>query len=43
MDQNQEMFNRLMEEGDFSTLVFNAIMTEVYKRFNAETIDNVSL
>ena len=36
MDQNQEMFNNLMEEGEFSTLVFNAIMKEVYKRFNSE-------
>ncbi len=36
MDQNQEMFNRLMEEGDFSTLVFNTIMKEVYKRFNKQ-------
>jgi len=41
MDQNQEMFNKLMEEGDFSTLVFNAIMKEVYKRFNAETMDGI--
>jgi len=41
MDQNQEMFNKLMEEGDFSTLVFNAIMKEVYKRFNAETVDGI--
>ena len=41
MDQNQEMFNKLMEEGDFSTLVFNAIMKEVYKRFNAEKMDSV--
>ena len=41
MDQNQEMFNKLMEEGDFSTLVFNAIMKEVYKRFTAEKMDNI--
>ena len=41
MDQNQEMFNKLMEEGDFSTLVFNAIMKEVYKRFNAEAMDKI--
>jgi type I restriction enzyme R subunit len=36
MDQNQEIFNRLMEEGDFSTLVFNTIMKEMYKRFNKQ-------
>ena len=41
MDQNQEMFNKLMEEGDFSTLVFNAIMKEVYKRLNTETMDGI--
>ncbi|MBC8462545.1 MAG: hypothetical protein H8D67_31645 [Deltaproteobacteria bacterium] len=41
IDQNQEMFNRLIEEGDFSTLVFSAIMKEVYKRFNTEKVDGI--
>lgn len=30
MDQNQDIFNRLMEGGDFATIVFNGIMQEVY-------------
>ena len=41
MDQNQEMFNKLMEEGEFGTLVFNAIMKAVYKRFNADKINDI--
>ena len=41
IDQNQEMFNKLMEEGEFSTLVFNAIMKEVYKRFNTENVADI--
>ena len=34
MDQNQEIFNRLMDGGDFTTVVSNAIMQEVYRRLN---------
>jgi type I restriction enzyme R subunit len=32
MDQNQEIFNRMMAGGEFGELVFNAIMKEVYGR-----------
>ena len=34
MDQNQEIFNRLMDGEDFTTVVSNAIMQEVYRRLN---------
>jgi type I restriction enzyme R subunit len=34
MDQNQEIFNRLMEGGDFASVVLNTIMKEVYRRLN---------
>lgn len=32
MDQNQDIFNRMMAGGEFGELVFNAIMKEVYAR-----------
>lgn len=32
MDQNQELFNRMMAGGEFGKLVYNAIMKEVYGR-----------
>jgi type I restriction enzyme, R subunit len=32
MDQNQELFNRMMAGGDFGKLVYDAIMKEVYGR-----------
>ncbi|MBF0452846.1 MAG: hypothetical protein HQK75_19235 [Candidatus Magnetomorum sp.] len=32
MDQNQDIFNRLMEGGDFAKAISNAIMHEVYRR-----------
>jgi type I restriction enzyme R subunit len=35
MDQNQGIFDRLMEKGDFAAFVSSAIMAEVYRRFNA--------
>ncbi|KPA19379.1 Restriction endonuclease, type I, R subunit/Type III, Res subunit [Candidatus Magnetomorum sp. HK-1] len=34
MDQNQDIFNRLMEGGDFASVVLNTIMKEVYRRLN---------
>ena len=36
MDQNQEIFNRLMEGGDFASVVLNTIMKEVYRRLNSD-------
>jgi hypothetical protein len=36
MERDGDRFNCLMEEWDFSTLVFNSIMKEVYRRFNAD-------
>ncbi|KPA12480.1 type I restriction endonuclease subunit R [Candidatus Magnetomorum sp. HK-1] len=36
MDQNQDLFNRLMEGGDFATSVSNAIMHEVYRRLKEQ-------
>jgi type I restriction enzyme R subunit len=32
MDQNQELFNRMMAGGEFAVLIYNAIMKEVYDR-----------
>ena len=35
MDQNQGIFNRLMDGGDFNALVSNVILKEVYHRLNS--------
>ncbi|MBT4290523.1 MAG: type I restriction endonuclease subunit R, partial [Deltaproteobacteria bacterium] len=36
MDQNQDIFNRLMENDDFNGVVLNVLMKEVYRRFNLD-------
>jgi len=34
MDQNQDIFKRLMENDEFNGVVLNVLMQEVYRRFN---------
>ncbi len=34
MEQNQDIFDKIMEKGDFSNLVTKTIMAEVYRRLN---------
>lgn len=34
MDQNTNIFKRLMDGGDFGKLVSNVILNEVYQRLN---------
>lgn len=36
VDQNQEGLHKLQEDGEFFTIVFDAVMKEVCKRFNIE-------
>jgi len=37
LDQNQDIFNRLMENDEFNGVVLNVLMKEVYRRFNLAT------
>jgi type I restriction enzyme, R subunit len=38
MDQNQDIFTRLMENDEFNGVVLNVLMKEVYRRFNVFSV-----